>query len=63
MEIDIEKKYEKLDDDDKEIIDLDQLKETFLNNASKFKNARQISNLIEEAINSQLVKDFIEKNS
>ena len=63
MEINIEKKYEKLDDYDKEIIDLDQLKKKFFDNASKFKNARQVSNLIEESINSQLVQNFIEKNS
>nr|WP_319372812.1 AAA family ATPase [uncultured Methanobacterium sp.] len=62
MEINIEKKYKKLDDDDKEIIDLDQLKELFISNASKFKNAREISNLIDEAINSRLVKNFIENS-
>jgi len=63
MEINIEKKYEKLDGDDKKIIDLSELKEKFISNASKFKNAREISNLIDEAINSQLVKNLIEKNS
>jgi len=62
MEMNIEKKYEKLDDEDKKIIDLDELKELFLSNASKFKNAREISNLIDEAINSQLVKNFIENS-
>ena len=62
MDINIEKIYKKLDEDDKEIIDLDQLKEMFLSNASKFKNAREISNLIDEAINSQLVKNFIENS-
>lgn len=63
MEVNIEEKYEELDDEDREIIDLNKLKEKFFINASKFKNARQISNLIEEVINSQLVKNFIEKNS
>ncbi|WP_321421301.1 AAA family ATPase [uncultured Methanobacterium sp.] len=62
MDINIEKKYEKLDDDDKKIINLDQLKKMFLSKASKFKNAREISNLIDEAINSQLVKNFIENS-
>ena len=63
MEINIEEKYEKLDEDDKKIIDKDQLKKLFFANASKFKNAREISNLIDEWINSQLVKNFIKKNS
>lgn len=62
MEINIEKKYKKLDDDDKKIIDVDKLKEMFLSKASYFKNAREISNLIDEAINSQLVKNFIENS-
>ncbi|MEW6010351.1 MAG: AAA family ATPase [Euryarchaeota archaeon] len=63
MEINLEEKYEKLDDADKEIIDLDQLKETFFDKASKFENARHISNIVDESINSQLVKNFIKKNS
>ena len=62
MEINIGKKYEKLDGEDKEIIDRDQLKKLFFDNASKFKNARQISNLIDEEINSQLVSNFIENS-
>ena len=62
MEINIEKKYKKLDEYDKEIIDRYQLKKLFFDNASKFKNAREISNLIDEAINSQLVKNFIENS-
>lgn len=63
MEINIEKKYKKLDDDDKKIIDKDQLKKLFFDNASKFKNAREISNLIDEEINSQLVENFIKEKS
>ncbi|MCE7698148.1 MAG: AAA family ATPase [Methanobacterium paludis] len=63
MEINIEKKYEELDKEDKKIINKNQLNEIFLANASKFSNARQISNLIDEVINLQLVKNFIEKSS
>lgn len=60
IEITINKKYEKLDPEDKKLIDKQKLITLFSNSANKLRNSRQISNLVEEKINSELLDSFIE---
>lgn len=59
----INKKYEKLDIEDKKLINKKEIIDLFKNNAYKIRNSRQISNLIEEKINSVLINSFIENEN
>ena len=56
----VNNKYEKLDLDDKKLINKTEITNLFKINAYKIRNSRQISNLIEEKINSVLIDSFIE---
>ncbi len=56
----VNKKYEKLNIEDKKLINKNEIIDLFKNNADKIHNSRQISNLIEEKINSVLIDSFIE---
>ncbi len=56
----VNKKYEKLNIEDKKLINKNEIIDLFKNNADKIHNSRQISNLIEEKINSVLIDLFIE---
>ena len=60
----VNKKYEKLNIEDKKLINKNEIIDLFKNNADKIHNSRQISNLIEEKINSDIIDSFIknEKN-
>ncbi|WP_296856131.1 AAA family ATPase [uncultured Methanobrevibacter sp.] len=60
----VNNKYEKLDLDDKKLINKTEITNLFKINAYKIRNSRQISNLIEEKINSDIIDSFIknEKN-
>ena len=60
IEINVNKKYEKLNPEDQKLIDKQKIITLFSNNAHKLRNSRQISNLIEEKINSDLLDSFIE---
>lgn len=60
IEIDVNRKYEKLNEDDKKMIDKEKIINLFKNSSHKLTNYRQISNLIEEKINSVLLDNFIE---
>lgn len=55
----VNKKYEKLNEDDKKMIDKEKIINLFKNSSHKLTNSRQISNLIEEKINSVLIENFI----
>lgn len=55
-------KYEKLDDNDKTVINPEELIEFFNNNVNKFINSRQINNLIDDKLYSILVTNFIKKS-
>lgn len=59
IEMIVDKKYEKLHEEDQELIDKNELIKFFKNNSSKLLNSRHISNLIEEKINSILVDSFL----
>lgn len=59
IEMIVDKKYEKLHEEDRELIDKNELKKFFKNNSSKLINSREISNLIEEKINSILIDSFL----
>ena len=50
--------------EDKKLINKNEIIDLFKNNADKIHNSRQISNLIEEKINSDIIDSFIknEKN-
>lgn len=60
IEITVNKKYEKLNPEDQQLIDKQKIITLFSNSAYKLRNSRQISNLIEEKINSELLDSFIE---
>ena len=60
IEITVNKKFEKLDLEDQKLIDKQKIITLFSNNSHKLRNSRQISNLVEEKINSELLNSFIE---
>lgn len=60
IEMIVNKKYEKLNEDDKKLINKDKIINLFKKSSHKLTNSRQISNLIEEKINSVLIENFIE---
>ena len=60
IEMIINEKYVKLKEDDRKLINKDEIITLFKKNSHKLTNSRQISNLIEEKINSVLIDNFIE---
>ena len=56
----VNKKYEKLNIEDKKLINKNEIIDLFKNNADKIHNSRQISNLNKKKINSVLIDLFIE---
>lgn len=63
IKINIKKKYDNLDTDEKDKIDIDKIEKLLLSYVSQFENAREVSNIINEAINTELVENFIKDNS
>lgn len=62
IENNLNNSFENLSDEEKEKVDHDEILKFMLSNASKFINARQISNIINEYIDEMLVKSFILEN-
>lgn len=59
----LKNKYSKLDKDEQQCLDVEYLRNTLKQNISKIHNVRQISNFIEDYINSELVENYIMRHT
>lgn len=59
----LKEKYSKVDQIEKEHLDIESFRIVLHKNINKIHNVRQMSNLIDDYINSQLVQKFINENS
>lgn len=58
----INNKYEKLDESDKKLIDIDEIKNFLYNHVSQLNNYREISNEIGMIMNQKIVENFINRH-